>query len=77
MSCRQSSRVPECTEGNFLRQVIGSPARWGAILVPRVTSTGELISDSKVGGSWGCSDHTLVEFTVLRVWLRQRVKSEP
>lgn len=31
-----------------------------------VISAGELTSDVKIGGSLGCSDHTLVEFTVLR-----------
>ncbi|KAK4830766.1 hypothetical protein QYF61_013255 [Mycteria americana] len=31
-----------------------------------VTNASELISDIKIGGSLGCSDHTLVEFTVLR-----------
>jgi len=31
-----------------------------------VTSASEVISGVKIGGSLGCSDHTLVEFTVLR-----------
>jgi len=31
-----------------------------------LTSASELNSDMKTGGSLGCSDHTLVEFTVLR-----------
>ncbi|KAK4825160.1 hypothetical protein QYF61_024549 [Mycteria americana] len=31
-----------------------------------VTNASELISDSKIGGSLGCSVHALVEFTVLR-----------
>jgi len=30
-----------------------------------VTSASELIRDTKTGGSLGCSDHALVEFTVL------------
>ncbi|KAK4816288.1 hypothetical protein QYF61_014586 [Mycteria americana] len=37
-----------------------------AILDLMVTNASELISDIKTGGSLGCSDHTLVEFTVLR-----------
>jgi len=31
-----------------------------------VTNTSELIGDIKIGGSLGCSDHTLVELAVLR-----------
>lgn len=46
--------------------MIDSPPRGNAILVLGVTSTGELISEFKAGGSWGCRDHTLVEFTVLK-----------
>ena len=30
-----------------------------------VTDTRELISNVKIGGNLGCSDHVLVEFTVL------------
>jgi len=30
------------------------------------TNASELISNSKIGGSMGCSDHSLVEFTLLR-----------
>jgi len=31
-----------------------------------LTSTSELIGDVKTGSSLGCSDHALVEFTLLR-----------
>jgi len=31
-----------------------------------LTNASELIGDVKTGGSLGCSDHVLVEFTVLR-----------
>jgi len=31
-----------------------------------LTSASELIGGVKIGGSLGCSDHALVEFTVLR-----------
>jgi len=31
-----------------------------------VTNASELTGDVKTGGSLGCSDHTLVEFVVLR-----------
>jgi len=31
-----------------------------------LTNASELIGDVKTGGSLGCSNHTLLEFTVLR-----------
>ncbi|KAK4816568.1 hypothetical protein QYF61_017958 [Mycteria americana] len=65
-SCRQSRRLLECIEDNFLSQVIDTPTRGDAILDLMATNASELISDIKIGGSLGCSDHTLVEFTSLR-----------
>ena len=65
-SCRQSRRLQECIEDNFLGQVIDSPTRGDAILDLMVTNASELIDDVKTGGSLGCSDHALVEFAVLR-----------
>ncbi|KAK4830768.1 hypothetical protein QYF61_013257 [Mycteria americana] len=65
-SCRQSRRLLECTEDNFLSQVIDSPTSGDAILELMVTNTSGLISDVKIRGSLGCSDHALVEFVVLR-----------
>ncbi|TRZ07865.1 hypothetical protein HGM15179_019241 [Zosterops borbonicus] len=65
-SCRQSKRLLECMEDNFLNQVIDSPTRGDAILDLMVTSVSKLIGDITTGGSLGCSDHALVEFAVLR-----------
>jgi len=56
----------ECIEYNFLSQVIDSPTQGVAVLDLLVTNTSELIGDIKIGGSVGCSDHTLVEFAVLK-----------
>ncbi|KAK4813526.1 hypothetical protein QYF61_009252 [Mycteria americana] len=66
VSCRQSRRLLECIEDNFLSQVIDSPTRGDVLLDLLVTNTSELIGDVKIGGSLSCSDHALVEFTVLR-----------
>ena len=66
MSCRQSSRFIACIEDNFLSQVIDTPTRGDVILDLMVTNASELIGDIKTGGSLGCSDHSLVEFTLLR-----------
>jgi len=64
--CRQSRRSLECTEDKFLSQVIDPPTRGDATLDLMLTNASELISGIKTGGSLGCSDHALVEFTVLR-----------
>jgi len=53
-------------EDNFLSQVKNSPTRGNMILDLIVANTSELIGDVKTGGSLGCSDHALVDFTVLR-----------
>jgi len=61
----QSRRFLECTEDNFFSQVVDTPTRGDAILDLMLTSASELISGIKTGGSLGCSDHAMVEFTVL------------
>ena len=65
-SCSQSRRFLECIEDNFLSQVIATSTRGDAILDRMVTKASELIGDVKIGGSLGCSDPVLVEFTPLR-----------
>ncbi|KAK4830650.1 LOW QUALITY PROTEIN: hypothetical protein QYF61_012493 [Mycteria americana] len=64
-SCKQSRRLLECIEDSFLSQVIDSPTRGDMILDLFVTNASELISDVKIGGSLGCSDHALVELADL------------
>ena len=65
-SCRQSRRLLECIEDNFLSQVIDIPTRGNAILDLLVINARELMGDVKIRASLGCSDIALVEFTVLR-----------
>jgi len=65
-SGRQSRRFLECIEDNFLSQIIDTPTQGDAILDLMLTNASELIGDVKTGGSLGCSDHSLVELTVLR-----------
>ncbi|OPJ69932.1 hypothetical protein AV530_015446 [Patagioenas fasciata monilis] len=43
-----------------------SLTRGGAVMDLMATNASELIGDVKIGGSLGCSDHTLMEFVVLR-----------
>ena len=59
-------RLLECIKDNFLGQVLDSPTRGDALLDVLVTNASKLIRDVKIGDSLGCSDHALVEFTVLR-----------
>ncbi|PKU47054.1 nedd4-binding protein 2-like 2 [Limosa lapponica baueri] len=73
-SCRQSRRLLECIGDNFLSEVIDSPTRRDMILDLMVTNSSEQIGDIKIRGSLGCSDHALVEFTVLRDMSQARSK---
>jgi len=66
VSCRQSRRLLECIEDNFLSQVIDSPTTGDPTLDLLVTNTSELRSDVKIRGILGCSEHALVEVAVLR-----------
>jgi len=65
-SSRQSRRFLECSEDNFLSQVIDIRTQGNEILDLMLTSASELIGDVKTGGSLGCSDYALVELAVLR-----------
>jgi len=77
VSCRQSRKLLECIEDSFLSQKIGNPTRVNAIMDLLVTSASELTGDVKVGGSQGCSDHALVEFSVMRAKCQVKSKSGP
>jgi len=77
VSCRPSRRFLECIEDNFLGQIIDSPTQGDAILDLMVTNASELISDTKIGGSLCCSDHTLVEFTVLKDVTGEEYSQDP
>ena len=47
-------------------RIIDTPTQGDAIPDRMITNASELISDIENGGSLSCSDHALVEFTVLR-----------
>jgi len=61
-SCRQSRRLLECTEDNFLSQVIDSPTRGDTTVDLLLTTINELIGDIRIGGCLGCSNYIMVEF---------------
>lgn len=65
-NCKQSRKVRECAEDNFLVQVTESPTSGEALLDLLLTSAEELFGEVKSGGRLGCSNHALVEFSILR-----------
>jgi len=66
MNCRQSRRLLECIEDNFLRQVIDSSARVDAVLDLLLTNESELISDIRTGGCLGCSGNTVMKLELMK-----------
>ena len=64
--CRQSRRLLEFVEDNFLSQAIEDPTRGDAILDLLLTSANELIGDIRIGGCLGCSKHAMIEFMLQR-----------
>ena len=63
---KQSSKLLEYVEENFLVQVMESLTRADALLDLLLTNAEELLAEVKVGSNLGCNDHVLVEFSVLR-----------
>ena len=70
----QPRRFLECIDDNFLLQVTEQPTRRGALLDLILTNNKGLVEDVKIKGSFGCSDHGMVDFRTLRV--QRRVKSK-
>ena len=64
--CRQSRRLLECIQDNFLSQVIDGLTRGYAVLDLLLTHINEPIGDIRIGGCLGCSDHVMVGFTSLK-----------
>lgn len=64
-SCKQSRRLQEFVEDNFLVQVLDSLTR-GELLLDFLTNAEKMVKDIKIGGSLDSSNHTLVEFVILR-----------
>ncbi|GAB0208629.1 hypothetical protein GRJ2_003328600 [Grus japonensis] len=71
---KQSRKFLECTDDNFLLQVIEEPTRRGAMLDLVLTNKEGLVGDVKLKGSLGCSDHEMVEFRILRAVRRAHSK---
>lgn len=67
--CKQSQRLLECVEDNFLVQVLDKPTRGEVLLDLVLTNADELIKEVNIGGTLGCSYHALVEFVISRMGL--------
>ena len=52
-------------EDNFLTQLVSEPTRGGALLDLLPVNREELVGEVKVGGRLGCSDHKMIEFSIL------------
>lgn len=61
----RKSRFLDCIYKNFLAQVIKESTRKVALLDPVLTNKEELVSNVKVGGRLGYSDHEMMEFRFL------------
>ena len=61
-----SRKFLESVEDNFLVQVLDGPTQGEALLDLVLTNAEESITEVKIGGSLGCSDHGLVELVFWR-----------
>ena len=66
-NCKQSRKLRECIEDNFLVQVMESLTRGEALLDLLLTNAEELIGEVKIGGSLGCSDHGILSLEGYRM----------
>jgi len=71
---RQSRRLLECVDDNFLLHVIEEPTRRGVMMDLVLTNKERLVGNVKVKVSLGCRDHEMVEFKILREARRVRSK---
>ncbi|GAB0191026.1 hypothetical protein GRJ2_001567900 [Grus japonensis] len=71
---KQSRKFLECSDDNFLPQVLREPMRRSAMLDLVLTNKKGLVGNVKLKGSLGCSDHEMVEFKILRAVRRAHSK---
>lgn len=71
--CKQSWRLLECIEENFLVQVLDKATRDEVLPDLVLTIAEELNKEGKLGGTWGCSDCALFELVILREMAKSKV----
>ena len=64
--CKQSRRLLESVEDNFLVQVLDRPTRGEVLLSLVPASLEEIVKVVKIGGSLGCINRALVELVISR-----------
>lgn len=76
MFCKQSKKLLESLENNFLVQVLDRPTRGEVLLGLNLTSAKELNEENNIGGSLGCNNHARIEFVMPRnmVLTKNRVR---
>lgn len=63
---KQSQRLPECIEDNFLILVLGKPNRGNALLDLMLTDEEEFTKEVESRDALCCSDHALIVLVILR-----------
>lgn len=76
VSSKQSKRLLESVENNFLVQILDSPTTSETLLGLALVCVKETFKEVKFRSSLGCSEHDLVKFTIWRNMGLARVKSE-
>ena len=71
--CKQSWRLLECIEENFLVQVLDKATRDEVLPDLVLTIAEELNKEGKLGGTWGCSDCAIFELVILREMAKSKV----
>jgi len=71
---KQSWRFLECVDDKFLLQGIEEPKRREVVLDLVLTKKEGLVGHVKIKGSFGCNDHEMVEFKILRAARRPHSK---
>ncbi|TRZ16814.1 hypothetical protein HGM15179_010323 [Zosterops borbonicus] len=62
---RQSRKILECMDDNFLSQLVGEPSRGETMLDLLFTNRDGLVEDVVVGGRLGHVDHEIIEFSII------------
>lgn len=66
VGCKQSRRLLECTENNFLVQVLDTPTKCETLLDLVLTNAEEITKELKIRDSLSYRDYALVEFMISR-----------
>ena len=77
VSCKQSRKLLDSIDDNFLFQILDRSTRVEALLDLVLTNVEEVIQEAKTGGSLGFSEHAQPSLQSLGMQAWQRVQSGP